>query len=265
MWCYSTVSAVVGAIRAACRAGITAANAPAVSKEEQGRRRYSTCPTARRSCSSAVMSRPVRAAPTPPMTRPINVIPTTSRSTRATICLGWGAEGETDPDFSSPLKHGVAEEPIDSNDHQDARHQGEERRQHCQCAVSHQNGRPSAGTRTGRRQGETRGVRGELLRKNRQQRPHLQLRPHLNHGGVLRPVRFVDRGWRRLTKVRILCVPCHADHFLGNQGGAAVDAEELPADRRLAWSVLLGKVLVDDDREPAIPVAHPATPGLVRP
>ncbi len=88
---------------------------------------------------------------------------------------------------------------------------------------------------------------GNFCSQRRQQRSHVQTRPHLNHGSVLRPVGFVHRWRRRLSKVGVLRVLCHANHFLDNQGGASIDSEESLADRGFTRKVPPGETLVDDD------------------
>ena len=128
---------MVGAIRAARCAGKTAANAHAGSRAEQ--RRGDTPHVRRRdlvqqrrhesagegSADSSNDETDQRHSANLPQNQGHNL-----RRLRA--------EGETNADFSCPLKHGVAEEPVDSDNHQDARHQGEERGQQRQCAVSHE-------------------------------------------------------------------------------------------------------------------------------
>ena len=103
-----------------------------------------------------------------------------------------------------------------------------------------------------------RGMRtGNFFSQRRQQRSHLQSRSHLNHCGVLRPVGIVHRWWCRLSKVGVFRVLCHANHFLGNQRGSSIDAEESFANRRLTRKVPPGEALVHDDRgrqfRPCIP------------
>ena len=157
------------------------------------------------------------------------------------------AEGEPDADFPRPLKHGVAEDPVDADNHEYARHHGEERGEQRQCTVPHEVVAHDRGLERDSSDAE-RGMRtGHFVPERRKQGSHLQPRADLNHCGILRPVRVVH-GWRRrFPKVRVPRVPGNADHFLFDQNGSAIDAEESFAHCRFAREVATREALVHDD------------------